>query len=232
MEIAVVIGGSGGIGNEIIKMLLINKVSIINIDRIKGKIEDSNLNTIICDLKQENVYDIVQKVCGNISNVNYFISTIGYYEARSIENITKQYLMEMLDSNLIFPTIFAQEIYKKMKIQDNGKIVIILSTAAYIGSRDLAYSISKAGELGLVRGLAKGTKGSKVSIYGIAPGIVKTKMSENMSMDRMNDAILGTSMGRMCEPVEVANLVEYVLFKDKGYMSGSVIHINNGLYLN
>lgn len=230
MRTAVIVGGSGGIGREVINMLLKNEINVINIDKVQNI--TNKVKNIVCELDRNNAFSTINEICEQTPKIDFFISTIGYYEARTIDTITKDYLNKMLDVNLFIPTVFAQEIYKKMNSWNQGKIVIILSAAAYIGSRDLAYSISKAGELGLIRGIAKSTKKSNVCIYGIAPGIVKTTMSAGMSLERQNDAVSGTSMGRMCEPIEIANLIEYVLFKDLGYMSGSVIHINDGLYLN
>lgn len=232
MKTAIIVGGSGGIGSEIVKKLLEYEIRIVSIDKVDGKIKNERLETIVYDLTEKNVEKISQLVCEKIINIDYFINAMGYYEARNVDDSSMDYLNKMINTNLVIPTVLIQEVYKSMQQHRRGKIVIISSAAAYVGSRDIAYSVSKAGEIGLVKGLAKSSKNSNVFVYGIAPGIVRTKMSKNMSRDRMEEAIAGTLLHRMCEPREIADLVEYILFKDNGYMSGSIIHMNNGLYLN
>lgn len=232
MNTAVVLGGSGGIGQEIISVLLKNQIRVINIDREKSKIEDKLLIDVSCRLNETNMFGEAKKLCREETNIDYFISTIGYYEARGKEGFTPKYFKDMLETNLMIPAVFTNEITRKMELANCGKIILILSAAAYIGSRDLAYSVSKSGEVGIVHGIAKGSKGRNVYIYGIAPGIVETNMSSKMSEARKLDAINGTLQQKICTPEEVADMVEYIVLKDKGYMSGSIIHMNNGLYFN
>lgn len=232
MEKAIIIGGSGGIGSEIIKMLKKNNIYVINIDKVPFEQNDSLLKNITCDLTLTDIPALVDTIMKEENEINYFISSIGYYGVKSLQTFSIEEYDKTLKVNLQIPTQFCVELTKNMQKQNGGKLILISSAAAYIGSRDIPYSISKAGMLGLLRAISKNTAGSNIFCYGIAPGIVKTKMSANQSPQRQNDTIERTLNKRMCNPDEIAKTVEFLIVKEEGYMNGSVIHMNNGVYMN
>lgn len=227
-----IIGGSGGIGQEIIKILLLEEIYIINVDRTPLNINSDKYSQINIELTVDNASSVLCNILEKHGSINGFVSTIGHYEVDNLDNFTNSKYYESLTVNLDIPTIFSVELSKKMREQNFGKMLFISSAAAYIGSRDIPYSISKAAILGLVRGLGKNLKNTNVYVYGLAPGIVETNMSKKMNKERKNDAINGTINNRVCSPLEVAKAVKFLLIDEDGYMNGSVLHMNNGLYLN
>jgi len=86
--------------------------------------------------------------------------------------------------------------------------------------------------LGLTRGLARNLVDSNIYTYAIAPGIVRTTMSDQQDDQRQQDTISKTINKRMCTPEEIANLTLFLVQKEQGYMNGSVLHMNNGLHMN
>lgn len=228
----VIVGGSGGIGKNIIKLLIESDYRVINVDRSSLNIKNENYREIITNITTNNVDQIIDQIMKEEHSIYAFISAIGYYGVETLKNYNRDSYTMTMSTNVEIPTLFSVSFAKIMQSQNRGKMIFISSAAAYIGSRDIPYSISKAAILGLVRGLSKNLKGVNVYIYGIAPGIVETDMSNQMSTKRKDDAINGTINNRICSPIEVAKAVRFLLFEDDGYMNGSVLHINNGLYLN
>lgn len=228
----IIIGGSGGIGSEIVRVLIEASIRVINIDRVPLKLDSKYYTEILVDLESKKADGIFKELLNQHGSVDCFISALGYYGVDTLDDFTYEKYTHTLKVNLEIPTLFSISVCNIMKTQGYGKMIFISSAAAYIGSRDIAYSVSKAGILGLVRGLTKNLKGVDVYTYGVAPGIVETDMSNQMSIERQNDAICRTLNNRKCTPAEIAKIIRFLLQEDDGYMNGTVIHVNNGLYFN
>ncbi|MDD3383166.1 MAG: SDR family NAD(P)-dependent oxidoreductase, partial [Bacilli bacterium] len=177
---------------------------------------------------EKTFYEVIKKH----NYIDAFISAIGYYGVKKIEEFSTEEYYKTLNINLNIPTFFTIKAIREMQQLGRGKIILLSSAAAYVGSRDIPYSISKSALSGLIRGVCNNLKNANIYVYGIAPGIVETNMSDNMDFSRQKDTIDRTINKRKCQPTEIANLVKFLLEEEKGYMNGSIIHINNGLYFN
>lgn len=229
---ALILGGSGGIGKQIVEILLNEKIFVINVDKNSLNICMENYEEIVAELNEDNIDSVITQITTKYTQINAFICTIGYYGVKTLEEYTKQEFRYTMFTNVEIPTMFSIALSKIMKKNKQGKMIFISSAAAYVGSRDIPYSISKSALLGLVRGLGKNLTETGVYVYGVAPGVVETNMSSRMSKSRKADAVNATFGKRECKAIEVARLVRFLLIEDDGYMNGSVVHINDGLYLN
>lgn len=223
-----IVGGSGGIGQEIINLLLSNNHTIINVDAVYPPIKNQNLKTITCNLENTTITKITDML--KDTHIDIFISCIGFYAIERLENFTMDTFRKSVRLDVEVPTEFSVELLNRNMISANGKMIFISSAAAYIGSRDLSYSITKSGLIGLVRSLTKNLESRNIYVYGVAPGIVETSMSDQMDTKRQNDTINRTLNKRKCLPIEVANIIDYIIEKEIGYMNGNIFHINNGLF--
>ena len=108
-----------------------------------------------------------------------------------------------------------------------GRIVVMSSISGQCGNRgQVNYSASKAGLIGAAKSLAQEVAKRKITVNCIAPGIIETEMTENLP----EDVIKQIPLRRMGKAEEVASLVNYLLSKDAGYITGQVIAVNGGLY--
>ena len=109
-----------------------------------------------------------------------------------------------------------------------GRIIAMSSISGLTGNRgQVNYSASKAGIIGAVKALSREVAKRNITVNCIAPGIIKTDMTENIP----DEAIKQIPVRRMGEPKEVASLVNYLMSEDAGYITGQVISVNGGLYL-
>ena len=115
-------------------------------------------------------------------------------------------------------------------IVKGGRVVIVASGAAHIGSRDVGYSTSKAGVVGLVRNLSKVLAPYNILVNAICPGVIKSKMSPKMSPEHINKYVNRIPLKRLGTPEEVSVCVPFLLSKENSYMTGASIDINGGLY--
>lgn len=108
-----------------------------------------------------------------------------------------------------------------------GRIVVMSSISGQCGNRgQVNYSASKAGLIGAAKALALEVAKRKITVNCITPGIIETEMTENLP----EEAIKQIPLKRMGTAEEVASLVNYLLSKDAGYITGQVIAVNGGLY--
>ena len=112
--------------------------------------------------------------------------------------------------------------------QKTGRIIVMSSISGQCGNRgQVNYSASKAGLIGAVKALSLEIAKRKITVNCIAPGLIETDMTENIP----EEAVKAVPMKRMGTGREVASLVNYLLSKDAGYITGQVIAVNGGLYL-
>ena len=228
MNTVLILGGSGGIGEAIIRLLILSNYYIVNVDRKKSEVCSDKIKNIEIELQPDNVPDIMRTILDE-HDIHIFISSIGYYGTKDINHFDLSDHNKTMMTNVTVPLLASIEVAKKMVC---GKIIFISSAAAYVGSRDLSYSASKAAVNGIVHGLAKSLENHSIYTYGIAPGIISTNMSDQMTNQRQNDTIERTLNKRKGTAVEVARVVRFLVDEDSGYMNGSIIHLNNGLYFN
>lgn len=94
-----------------------------------------------------------------------------------------------------------------------------------------AYAASKAGVSSLVRSAARALAPEEVRVNAVAPGLVRTNMSEPVvrSEATLRAALAAVPMGRMGSPDEVARAVLFLASEDASYMTGEVLHVDGGI---
>lgn len=111
------------------------------------------------------------------------------------------------------------------------RIIIVGSTASYVGSRDVGYGIAKAGLNGLVISLSKCLAFQDTTIIGITPGIFASAMSRSVSEQRQNQAVDATHIKRKGEIAEIVSVIVYSALEAPCYLTGSIIPVNGGQYV-
>ncbi len=121
-----------------------------------------------------------------------------------------------------------QNVMKKMLHNKYGRIINISSVSGMKGvAGQTNYSTAKAGILGATKALAQEVAKMKITVNAVAPGLIKSAMTENVNADPYLKVI---PVNRMGEPEEVAHLVSFLASDKSAYITGEVININGGLY--
>lgn len=120
-----------------------------------------------------------------------------------------------------------QPVLKKMVTRNQGVIVIISSVSARLGHRGQTnYSAAKAGLEGACRSLASEVARLGIRVNVVAPGIIETEMIQDIPKAMIKQII---PMGRVGLPEEVAKVVRFLCFEDASYITGQVISVNGGM---
>ncbi|GLQ31683.1 3-oxoacyl-ACP reductase FabG [Litoribrevibacter albus] len=139
----------------------------------------------------------------------------------------------VIDTNLTGSFRVAQAALKAMTKARWGRVVNISSVVAQAGNPGQAnYCAAKAGLEGMTRSLAKELANRNITFNCVAPGFIASDMTEALN-DQQKDAILGQiPMGRMGNPDEIAAVVSFLSSEEASYITGQVIQVNGGMYLN
>jgi len=138
----------------------------------------------------------------------------------------------VLDINLGGAFNASQPAAKIMMRQRGGRIVNIASVVGLMGNAGQAnYAASKAGLIGFTKSLARELGSRGITVNAIAPGYIKTPMTDELTEEQRNALIQSLAIQRLGEPEDVAAAVAFLAGPDAAYITGTVINVSGGLYI-
>lgn len=240
-KIAMVVGGSSGIGKAI-AILLANSgayVVIINKNKNKGEklVNEININgnkaihytTNIKDI--EDIKNMVEKVIKKFNRIDILVNSAAISPKVPIFDVSEELWDDVLDINLKGTFFTCQIVGAIMVKQRYGKIVNISSIQAeqVLPSRS-PYIASKGGIKQLTKSLAIEWGKYNVCVNAVAPAFVRTPMVEAVLKDKKwsNFIIKKSPLRRICEPEEVANVVLFLVSDFASYINGHSLLVDGG----
>ncbi len=141
-------------------------------------------------------------------------------------------LDKVLDVNLKGAFNCTKAVLQSMLKRRFGRIINISSVVAFTGNiGQTNYTASKAGLIGFTKSLAREVASRGVTVNAVAPGYIETDMTAKIS-EKVKEAIISQiPIGRTGTPEEVASAVVFLASEEASYITGTVIHVNGGLYM-
>ncbi|MGA3598799.1 3-oxoacyl-[acyl-carrier-protein] reductase [Lysinibacillus agricola] len=240
-KVAVVTGGSRGIGAEIAKVLARNGALVaINYQSSSGKADD-----IVHEIEQEggtafafkadvmvadNVHKFIEEVLERYGQIDILINNAGITRDKTFRKMSIEEWEEVINVNLnsVFKT--TSEVINHMLEQKYGRIINISSIIGQSGGfGQTNYSASKAGLLGFTKSLALETAKNGITVNAICPGFIETEMVLAMPENVKESIIAKVPMRRLGQTDEVADTVLFLI--KSSYITGQEINVNGGLYM-
>jgi len=138
----------------------------------------------------------------------------------------------VLDTNLKAVFRMSRAVMRTMMKQRYGRIVNITSVVGASGNAGQAnYAAAKAGVAGMTRALARELGSRGITVNCIAPGFIATDMTEVLPEAQKAALLAQIPLGRLGEPKEIADAVAFLASKAAGYITGTELHVNGGMYM-
>jgi 3-oxoacyl-[acyl-carrier protein] reductase len=138
----------------------------------------------------------------------------------------------VLDTNLKAVFRLSRAVMRTMMKQRYGRIVNITSVVGASGNPGQAnYAAAKAGVAGMTRALARELGSRGITVNCVAPGFIATDMTDSLP-EVQKTALLGQiPLGRLGEPQEIADAVAFLASPQAGYITGTELHVNGGMFM-
>ena len=238
-KVALVTGGSRGIGFATAKILSENGAAVIITARNQERLEKSiskipNSIGIAADIKNSNdVKNVVNKTIEKFGKLDILVNNAGIFpKIKQLHEIDEDEWNEVLDVNLTGQFRFTKEAIPHLQ-KTSGSIINISSDAgikAYQGFNADAYSASKAALILLTKCWALEYSKDKIRVNCICPGVVDTDMTKPFLKTQKDKEFMNSEhpIGRIGQPDEVGKAVLYFASDDASWTTGAVLAVDGG----
>ena len=238
-RVAVVTGGTRGIGAEVSKTLKAAGCKVAAIyagnDAAAAAFKaETGINIYKCDVSSyDTCVATLNLIEMEIGAVDILVNNAGITRDAMFHKMTPQQWQEVMNTNLNSLFNMTQPIWSGMRDRSFGRIICISSINGQKGQMGQAnYSAAKAGEIGFVKSLAQEGAAKGITVNAICPGYIATEMVMAVPEEVRKTRILPhIPLGRLGEPSEIARCVAFLAADDAGFITGSTLTANGGQYM-
>ncbi len=241
--IALVTGGTRGIGKAIVEQLLRDGFFVIvnyreeNANARKTRLQLQKKSTDLYFFKadigdEKTIKPILKKIKKKFGALDAIINNAGIINGKdeTLENINLPKLRKMIDTNIFGGIHILKETLPLLKKSSRGRIIFINSAISFVGSKSqFGYALSKTAAIGIVRALTLELAPWNICVNAVVPGSIKTRMIRQTEI-ALQEKIKKIPLGRLGKPEEVADLVSFLCSTKSNYITGQHIHINGGRF--
>jgi L-xylulose reductase len=233
---ALVTGGGRGIGREIVRLLASYGAKIVVFDRIKEDM-DSLKKEIACETANVDLMDTEAsaQAARRVLPIDLLVNCAGVVNMEPFLDTTVKNFEETLGVNVRAMMVVSQVVARDMINRKNGgAIVNISSVANVVAFQDhTAYCISKGGVDQLTRCMAMELGPHKIRTNAVAPVMTMTPMGRKAWSDPAKSGPMLTNipLGRFNEPIDVANVVAFLLSDQAAMVNGAIVPVDGGFMI-
>jgi acetoacetyl-CoA reductase len=240
-QVALVTGGTRGIGAAITTMLATNGVRVAAgyskakdaAVALQSKLEAGGGQVSVHQGRvdePDHCTRVVAEVMDRFGRVDYLINNAGITLDKTVRKMTYDDWQNVLNVNLSGAFSMTKAVLEHMIERGSGRIVNISSVIGETGNVGQAnYAASKAGLVGFTKSLALEMARRGITVNTVAPGFIATEMIAQMPQAALDAVVEKIPQRRLGKPEEVARVVQFLLEEDSSYITGAVFHINGGL---
>lgn len=236
--VAIVTGGTRGIGLEITKALAADgyKVAAIyhgNEDAAKACETETGARAFKADVTDFSACAaLCEDIEKNFGPVHVLVNNAGITKDGVLHKMTPENWRAVIDTNLTSAFNMCRAIINQMRERGAGRIINISSINGQKGQfGQVNYAAAKAGMIGFTKALALESAAKGITVNVICPGYIATDMTSAMKPEVLDAIVKQIPVTRMGRPDEVAAIVSFLASDKAGFITGSTISANGGQYM-
>jgi acetoacetyl-CoA reductase len=238
-RIAVVTGGTRGIGEAISKALKAEGYTVVatyagNEEAAQKFKAETGIETRKWDASSyEACASGLKAVEAEVGPVDTLVNNAGITRDTMFHKMTSDQWYQVINTNLNSLFNMTRPLWEGMRERGFGRIICISSINGQKGQMgQVNYSAAKAGDIGFVKALAQEGAAKGITVNAICPGYIATEMVKAVPKEVLDKRIIPLiPAGRLGEPEEVARCVVFLASKDAGFITGATLSANGGQYM-
>ena len=241
-QIALVTGASQGIGAAILLALAKQGATVIGTATTESGAANINANLaaagvlgrgVVLEVRDETqinaVIALIEKEYGSVS---ILVNNAGITRDNLAMRMKDDDWDAVIDTNLKAVFRISRAVMRGMMKARAGRIINISSVVGHAGNPGQAnYCAAKAGLAGMTRSLARELGSRNITVNCVAPGFIDTRMTQALEEKQRETLAAGIPLGRFGSPEDVAAAVGFLASPEAGYITGTTIHVNGGMYM-
>lgn len=242
--VAVVTGGTGGIGTAICQELAADYHVVACYFKngrheeaqrwqAEQKAKGNTIEIVYGDVSQfEDCEKIVSSVQERFGRLDVLVNNAGVTQDSSLKKMTKEQWHAVMDANLHSVFNMTRQALPLMLEQSYGRIISISSINGRKGQfGQCNYAATKSALYGFTKSLAQEVASKGITVNTLSPGYIATSMMSGMKPEILEKIIAQIPLGRMGEPEEIAKAVAFIASPAMAFMTGANLDINGGQYM-
>ena len=236
-KIAIITGGSSGLGAYISEFLINENFSVVMTystsktqgEQLKKKLSKKG-NVLLAHLdvsKPSQVEKLVKKTISKFGRIDLLINNAGIHIDNTVAKMDINDWKKVIDVNLTGTFNFSKSVIPIMKSQKCGRIINISSFTAFVGVSGASnYAASKAGIVALTKSLAKEIAKYGITVNSIAPGYFDIGMFNDFDTSTKKKILSQIPSGRLGQPSEITELIKTIYHSS--YLTGQIFTLDGG----
>lgn len=242
-KIALITGGSRGIGKAIaLKLASLGANIVVNYTKSDTKAkeviklaEEMGVRAIAVKADVSNKDDVenfINKVLGEFGRIDILVNNAGITRDNLLMRMKEEEWDDVININLKGTFNVTKAAIRAMMKQKGGSIINVASVIGITGNQGQCnYAASKAGIIGFTKSIAKEVAKKKVRVNAVAPGFIKTDMTEKLPEKVKEEYLSKIPLNRLGEPEDIANAIAFLASDLSSYITGQVLIVDGGLLI-
>ncbi|MBO8171067.1 MAG: 3-oxoacyl-[acyl-carrier-protein] reductase [Bacillaceae bacterium] len=242
-KVAVVTGGSRGIGRETVLELaeagadvVINyagneQAALEVAEEVKKR--GRKAITVKADVSSsEEAGQLIKQALDQFGKIDILVNNAGITRDNLLMRMKEEEWDDVINTNLKGVYNCIKAVTRPMMKQRSGRIINVSSVVGVMGNAGQAnYVAAKAGVIGLTKSVARELASRGITVNAVAPGFIETDMTEKLQEEAKDQLMAQIPLNRLGTPRDVAHVIAFLASDASSYMTGQTLHVDGGMYM-